>query len=179
MWNQFVFNPRSLLQIDDAALSNTSSTISLLRRLFDNYVLDVHTIESTSDEQAQEELDFLNAILKTSMMKHTMRFLQQKGKNYTHTPTRLVVFTKLDFIYVIYYNFQVVFPPNTMHNFNCLKAYGLHSIHAQKDAWVVQVLSMFSLQNYVKRAFWVYTIGFIFTNRKCRAIWIIKVSSKR
>ncbi|XP_004518357.1 poly(U)-specific endoribonuclease homolog [Ceratitis capitata] len=69
-----------LLQIDDAALSNTSSTISLLRRLFDNYVLDVHTIESTSDEQAQEELDFLNAILKTSMMKHTMRFLQQKGR---------------------------------------------------------------------------------------------------
>ncbi|XP_067635863.1 endoribonuclease CG2145 [Eurosta solidaginis] len=69
-----------LLKIDDVLfLANSSSTITLLRRLFDNYVLDVHAIEETTDSELQEEMEFLNAVLKTSIMKHTMKFLQQKG----------------------------------------------------------------------------------------------------
>ncbi|XP_053969373.1 endoribonuclease CG2145 [Anastrepha ludens] len=69
-----------LLKMDNAHFSSDpSSTIVLLRRLFDNYLLNVHAVEETTPEQAQEELDFLNAVLKTSIMKHTMRFLQQKG----------------------------------------------------------------------------------------------------
>ncbi|XP_036341580.1 poly(U)-specific endoribonuclease homolog [Rhagoletis pomonella] len=68
-----------LLKMNDALLaSKPSSTIALLRRLFDNYVLDVHAVEETTPEQALEEMDFLNAVLKTSIMNHTMRFLQQK-----------------------------------------------------------------------------------------------------
>ncbi|XP_050335843.1 endoribonuclease CG2145 [Bactrocera neohumeralis] len=69
-----------LLQTDDALYTtDASSTIPLLRRLFDNYLLDVNAVEGTTAEQAQEELDFLNAVLKTSIMKHTMLFLQQRG----------------------------------------------------------------------------------------------------
>uniref|UniRef100_A0A0K8U8C0 Poly(U)-specific endoribonuclease n=1 Tax=Bactrocera latifrons TaxID=174628 RepID=A0A0K8U8C0_BACLA len=69
-----------LLQTDDVLYTtDASSTIPLLRRLFDNYLLDVNAVESTTAEQAQEELDFLNAVLKTSIMKHTMLFLQQRG----------------------------------------------------------------------------------------------------
>ncbi|XP_037954584.1 poly(U)-specific endoribonuclease homolog [Teleopsis dalmanni] len=72
--------PKPLLQLNNNLLdSDTTSTTYLMKRLFDNYELDSSAVEKVTPAEQQEELDFLQAILKTKIMKRTMNFLHKKG----------------------------------------------------------------------------------------------------
>lgn len=71
----------SLLQVnEDLLILDDVKTIALMRRLFDNYELDTHAVEQVTPEEEQEELEFLNAVLDTPIMKKTMKFLEFKGQ---------------------------------------------------------------------------------------------------
>ncbi|XP_061395520.1 endoribonuclease CG2145-like [Musca vetustissima] len=74
--------PHPLLQVNEDLLASEaveSRTIVLMRRLFDNYELDTHTVEHVTEEEQQEEDEFLRAVLDTPVMKKTMKFLEFKG----------------------------------------------------------------------------------------------------
>ncbi|XP_013102425.2 endoribonuclease CG2145 [Stomoxys calcitrans] len=71
-----------LLQVNEDLLASggeETRTIVLMRRLFDNYELDTHTVEHVTAEEEQEEDEFLKAILATPVMQRTMKFLEFKG----------------------------------------------------------------------------------------------------
>lgn len=73
----------SLIQVNEDLLASGSvetRTIVLMRRLFDNYELDTHTVEQVTAEEEQEEVDFLKAVLATPVMQKTMKFLEFKGE---------------------------------------------------------------------------------------------------
>lgn len=55
------------------------STITKLRALYDNYELDTKTTENVTTSELTEEVDFINNILDTQVMKAAMNYLQQQG----------------------------------------------------------------------------------------------------
>lgn len=68
-----------MLTLDESVLSATPTLIKL-RALFDNYEMDTTVNEYVTPLERQEENDFLDAILATTVMKTAMRFLQSKGE---------------------------------------------------------------------------------------------------
>ena len=71
----------SLLEVNNSALVlEELKTISLLRRLFDNYELHTHIPENITAAKEQEQIDFLKAILATPHMQKTIEYLENRGK---------------------------------------------------------------------------------------------------
>lgn len=58
------------------------TSVKLMRKLFNNYELDTMTNEFVTPLEKKEENDFVDAILGTSVIRHAMSFLQQKGSSY-------------------------------------------------------------------------------------------------
>ncbi|KAJ8672657.1 hypothetical protein QAD02_003916 [Eretmocerus hayati] len=54
-------------------------TIQLLQKLYDNYDMNSLHAESVTEQEILEEDEFIDAILNTSVMMHTMDFLARKG----------------------------------------------------------------------------------------------------
>ncbi|KAJ6636228.1 Endoribonuclease [Pseudolycoriella hygida] len=71
--------PRPLLTVNETDLESINS-IKLIRKLYNNYELDTMTNEYVTPLEKKEENDFVDAIMATSVMRHAMTFLQQKGK---------------------------------------------------------------------------------------------------
>lgn len=67
-----------LLNVSEEAL-NSVPTIVKMRALFDNYEMDASINEKVTDQEIQEENDFITALLKTEVMKTLMKFLSDKG----------------------------------------------------------------------------------------------------
>lgn len=64
--------------MSNATLSRIQ-TIVKLRALFDNYELDTMTDETVTAAERQEEDEFLEKILDTTVMKTAMNYLKDKG----------------------------------------------------------------------------------------------------
>lgn len=69
--------PQSLLSVDNEALQKP--TIKALRQLYDNYIADPSFVESVTAIERQEESEFLDKVLDTTVMKEAMEFLAGKG----------------------------------------------------------------------------------------------------
>lgn len=54
-------------------------TIKALRKLYDNYIADSSFVESVTAQERQEESDFLDKVLDTTVMMEAMQFLEDKG----------------------------------------------------------------------------------------------------
>lgn len=54
-------------------------TINKMVALFDNYEIDASKREIVTPIEQREENDFINALLKTSIIDVTMQFLHEKG----------------------------------------------------------------------------------------------------
>lgn len=67
-----------LLNVSDETL-NSVPTIVKMRALFDNYEMDASVNEIVTDQEIQEENDFITALLKTEVMKTLMKFFSDKG----------------------------------------------------------------------------------------------------
>lgn len=67
-----------LLNVSEETL-NSVPTIVKMRALFDNYEMDASVNEIVTDQEIQEENDFITALLKTEVMKTLMKFLSDKG----------------------------------------------------------------------------------------------------
>lgn len=63
--------------VDDRAYSIL--TVSKLKRLHDNYVLETTRGEDRTSQDALEEDEFLDAVISTSVMQDTRRFLIERG----------------------------------------------------------------------------------------------------
>lgn len=74
------FSCFSLLSVDGEALQKP--TIKALRQLYDNYIADPTFVESVTAAERQEESEFLDKVLDTTVMKEAMEFLSDKGKYY-------------------------------------------------------------------------------------------------
>ncbi|CAG9863409.1 unnamed protein product [Phyllotreta striolata] len=70
--------PLPLLSINSAVYS--MPTISKLTPLYNNYILETNQNEVYTQEEKNEENDFLNAVLSTPVMEYTRNFLINKGK---------------------------------------------------------------------------------------------------
>lgn len=68
----------SLITVSEADLESVTS-VKLIRKLYNNYELDTMTNEFVTPLEKKEENDFVDAIMSTSVMRHAMAFLQQKG----------------------------------------------------------------------------------------------------
>lgn len=68
----------SLLTVNETMLDDIP-TIYKMRALFNNYELDSSINEYVSPIERQEENEFIDELLKTSVMKTAMKFLQDKG----------------------------------------------------------------------------------------------------
>ncbi|XP_022192297.1 poly(U)-specific endoribonuclease homolog isoform X2 [Nilaparvata lugens] len=69
--------PEHLLEVDDQALQYP--TVEKVIALLDNYYPDAKTAEDVTEEEQVEENEFLDAIMDTAVMNHTIDFLRQKG----------------------------------------------------------------------------------------------------
>lgn len=67
-----------MLTVDEAQAYGIP-TIAKMRALFNNYELDTLVNEYVTPNEKKEENDFLDAVLSTTVMRHAMHFLQQKG----------------------------------------------------------------------------------------------------
>ncbi|GLH03439.1 Poly(U)-specific endoribonuclease homolog [Gryllus bimaculatus] len=65
--------PDPLLTVASEALN--ISTVSMLRKTFDNYVADTRVNEQITDEEMNEENNLLNAFIATPIMEHTSVFI--------------------------------------------------------------------------------------------------------
>lgn len=74
----FLCATHRLLTIDERHVFGIP-TIEKFRALFNNYERDASVNEYITPIERKEENDFLDAILATSVMRHAMSFLQQKG----------------------------------------------------------------------------------------------------
>ncbi|KAF5299099.1 hypothetical protein FQR65_LT09457 [Abscondita terminalis] len=69
--------PLPLLTVDNNV--NQISTINKLKRLHDNYIVNVNQNEQVTSSEQQEEDDLLNEFLNTEVMEYTRKFLVEKG----------------------------------------------------------------------------------------------------
>lgn len=67
-----------MITISETDLESVSS-VNLIRKLYNNYELDTMTNEFVTPLEKNEENEFVDAIMGTSVMRHAMAFLQQKG----------------------------------------------------------------------------------------------------
>ncbi len=67
-----------MITISETDLEYVSS-VNLIRKLYNNYELDTMTNEFVTPLEKNEENEFVDAIMGTSVMRHAMAFLQQKG----------------------------------------------------------------------------------------------------
>lgn len=67
-----------LLKIDESIIYKVP-TIRKLRALFDNYEVDASDSENVTPNELQENDDFINAVLDTTVMQTAMKFLNRKG----------------------------------------------------------------------------------------------------
>lgn len=56
-------------------------TVKALRQLYDNYIADSSFVESVTSTERQEESEFLDKVLETTVMKEAMEFLSDKGNH--------------------------------------------------------------------------------------------------
>lgn len=68
----------SLLTVDEAALDQ-NPVVAKFKLLYNNYEQDTTVNEHVTAMERSEENDLIDQILTTSVMKHAMKFLQQKG----------------------------------------------------------------------------------------------------
>lgn len=66
----------------DVASLDSIATISKLRVLYNNYELDTMVNEYVTPNERKEENEFIDAVLGTSLMRHMMLFLSDKGNMY-------------------------------------------------------------------------------------------------
>lgn len=66
-----------LLGVDDRAYSGL--TVSKLKRLHDNYVLETTRGEDRTNQEVIEEDEFLDAVISTSVMQAARKFLIERG----------------------------------------------------------------------------------------------------
>lgn len=66
------------MDVDARALE--APTIAKMRVLFNNYEEDTRTNEHVTPNEHLEENEFVDAIMATSVMRHAMLFLQNKGE---------------------------------------------------------------------------------------------------
>lgn len=76
----------SLITVTETDLETVNS-VKLIRKLYNNYELDTMTNEFVTPLEKKEENDFVDAVMATSVMRHAMSFLQQKGTGYANTAT--------------------------------------------------------------------------------------------
>lgn len=69
--------PEHLISVDSVVLNKP--TIKALRQLYDNYIADTSFVESVTSNERQEESEFLDKVLATTVMKEAMEFLADKG----------------------------------------------------------------------------------------------------
>lgn len=69
----------SLITVTDTDLEAVTS-VKLIRKLYNNYELDTMVNEFVTPLEKKEENEFVDAIMGTSVMRHAMSFLLQKGK---------------------------------------------------------------------------------------------------
>ncbi|KAJ9601547.1 hypothetical protein L9F63_000290, partial [Diploptera punctata] len=69
--------PEPLIVINSRAFQ--IPTISKLRHLYDNYVRDAGVNEHVTAAEKAEENNFIDSVMTTSVMRHTMQFLANKG----------------------------------------------------------------------------------------------------
>lgn len=72
-------NTYRLLTINDTAIDLYPS-IAKMRVLYNNYELDSMVNEYLTPMERNEENDFVDSVLATPLMRQTMLFLQEKGK---------------------------------------------------------------------------------------------------
>ncbi|XP_030374549.1 poly(U)-specific endoribonuclease homolog [Scaptodrosophila lebanonensis] len=63
---------------NDLLATDSNSTTTLMRRLFNNYELDVSVPDHVTPEHEEEQHEFLRAVLNTRQMKLSMRYLVSK-----------------------------------------------------------------------------------------------------
>lgn len=73
-----------LLTVNET-IFDTVPTITKMRDLYDNYVVDSYSKETVTPTEQIEENDFIREILNTTVMKAAMTFLQRKGQFPMHT----------------------------------------------------------------------------------------------
>lgn len=84
--------------MNNASLAGIS-TITKLRALYDNYELDTKTIENVTTSEMTEEVEFINNVLDTQVMKAAMNYLQQQGCYLSNVKIRIILFKKRLFIF--------------------------------------------------------------------------------
>ncbi|XP_063695855.1 endoribonuclease CG2145 [Culicoides brevitarsis] len=70
--------PEKLLTIDERHIF-ALPTVEKFRALFNNYEQDAAVNEYITPNERKEENDFIDAVMATSVMRHALNFLQQKG----------------------------------------------------------------------------------------------------
>lgn len=67
-----------MISVSETDLESVNS-ISKMRLLYNNYELDTMVNEFVTPLEKKEENEFVDAIMASSVMRHAMSFLQQKG----------------------------------------------------------------------------------------------------
>lgn len=78
------------MTIDESTLDK-NPTVAKMKLLYNNYEQDVSVNEHVTAMERIEENELIDLLLASSVMRHTMKFLQQKGKAPLHSLTFIIL----------------------------------------------------------------------------------------